>query len=389
MGGASTFVLNLTAELVRRKIPTEVYSFDDDNGLTAEFAQARVPVFCQDGKRHIFEDRLLAILRRMAQFLPSVVIANIGTTSFETLRYMPQGIFRCGVVHADLQSVYDSVRVYARFMDSMAVVSQTIREKLREMPDFANVPVTYLPLGVPMPERVSPKSFSDPLRILYLGRIAREQKRVHLFPQILEDLSRTGMPFHWTIAGEGPESSWLRDALRSARQDQTVEQLGFVPYADVPALIDRHDVFLLASDYEGLPLTLLEAMGHGLVPIVSDLASGVRDVVNDSNGCRVALENVGGYAAAIHRLHQDRDLTATLSANARAAAYPFFSTAGMADRWLASFPKPGAGVEWPKRWRVQSRMGAPNNYRSWGIMYGLRRLFKRLNRASRKATPVN
>src|SRR5258708_7408499 len=63
--------------------------------------------------------------------------------------------------------------------------------------------------------------------------------------------------------------------------------VGTVSYVKTGALFDNHDVLILVSDYEGLPLSLLEAMGHGVVPVVSDLESGIRDVVDNRSAILV------------------------------------------------------------------------------------------------------
>ncbi|MST93997.1 MAG: glycosyltransferase [Pedosphaera sp.] len=379
MGGSSTFVLNLAGELARRNVPAGVFCFERENDLAADFRAVNVPVFSFDGRALIFEDKLARVLGAVREFRPTVVLANIGTPSFEVLRYLPRGVFRCGIVHADLPSVYDSLRRYAPVLDAMAVVSQLIREKVHALPEFARVAVPYLPLGVPMPAQLPPRVFTGPLRVLYLGRLAREQKRVHLFPQILADLRRSGVPFHWTIAGEGPEGGWLRGNLGSGGPGQTVTFRGPVAFADVPELMSEHDVFLLASDYEGLPLTMLEAMGSGVVPVVSDLPSGVRDVVDENNGWRVAPENVAGYSEAIIALHGDRKGMAALSAAARQKVYPHFALAGMGDRWLGSFPAgAGAWEPWPERFQIRAPLWVANGsrYQPAGRMF--RRWMKRL-----------
>ena len=161
------------------------------------------------------------------------------------------------------------------------------------------------------------------------------------------------MPFHWTIAGEGEERGFLETNIKSVSPDQTVSFVGSVPYAKVPALLREHDVFLLASDYEGLPLSLLEAMGCGLVPVVSDLKSGIPEVVDASNGILVPLDEVAGYALAIIYLHAHREELAVKSAAARERVQKDFSVAAMTDRWLAALPVTKAGlVAWPKSWRI-------------------------------------
>jgi glycosyltransferase involved in cell wall biosynthesis len=383
LGGSTTFLCNFAGELVRRNIPTEIVSFESHHPLASDFERLNVPVRRQDERRIIFEDRLHAILEALGRSKPAVVVANLSAMSFEVLRYLPPGVFRVGVAHSDDPGVYNMVRRYAGQLNLMAAVSETIKRRLETMPEFAGVPVKYLPLGVPMPAAVAPREFNGPLRILYLGRLGREQKRVHLFPEILAGLKSAGIPFHWTIVGEGPEAAWLKETMKTRTPGdmpdpsdavQTVSIRGSISYAEVPRLLAGYEVFLLASDYEGLPLTLLEAMGSGLVPVVSDLPSGIRELVDEHTGKRVAPDNVAGYAQAILWLHAHRGEMARLSANAREKVFREYSVGAMTDRWLDAFPKSPATPDWPTRWTIQPPLGSSTSFRFSRPGKALRRL---------------
>jgi glycosyltransferase involved in cell wall biosynthesis len=172
-------------------------------------------------------------------------------------------------------------------------------------------------------------------------------------------LVASGIPFHWTIAGDGVERGFLERNLKSAGPAQTVSFTGAVKYADVPAVLAQHDIFLLASDYEGLPLSLLEAMGCGLVPVVSDLKSGIPEVVDSINGILVPVDDVAGYARAIIHLHGHRDELAAKSAAARARVEKDFSITAMTDRWLGIIPE-GASPQgvWPDQFQVTGPLTA-------------------------------
>jgi glycosyltransferase involved in cell wall biosynthesis len=296
------------------------------------------------------------VLRELSRFQPTVVLANLSATSFEVLRYLPAGVFRVGVGQSDHPTTYEMMRHYVPHMDLMALVSQTMKSKAGALPEFSSVPLAYLPYGVPIPpdERLAARRFDRPLRILYLGRLVQEQKRVRLFPAILERLKSSGIPFHWTIAGEGPEREFLERTMNGTRPHQTISFPGKILYADVPRILSEHDVFLLASDHEGLPLSLLEAMGQELVPVVSDLPSGIPEVVDETTGRLVALDNVAGYADAVVWLHRHRDEMKLLSQNARERVQREFSVEAMTDRWLAVFPNkiPAIGA-WPTAWDIK------------------------------------
>jgi glycosyltransferase involved in cell wall biosynthesis len=380
LGGSTTFLINLAGELVRRSVPVEVLSLERENPLAADFQKQNIPVHCLDQRRMIFEDRMKAVLRRLALFKPTVVVATLGATSFEVLRYVPPGVFRVGMAQSDDPLVYDMMRHYATWTDLAVVVSQAMKQKLEVMPEFARVPVACLLYGVPIcPDAELPaREPGAPLRILYLGRLGREQKRVHLFPEILRQLVAAGIPFHWTIAGEGEERGFLEANLKANAPNQTVAFTGMVRYADVPALLRQHDVSLLTSSYEGFGLSIAEAMGYGHVPVVSDLPAGIPEMVNATNGMLVPVDDVAGYARAIVHLHQHRDELAAKSAAARAGVKTKFSLAAMANRWLAALPSTQARVEpWPERWKVTGPLTAGNPVHFSPPMRLLRRIAAR------------
>jgi glycosyltransferase involved in cell wall biosynthesis len=383
LGGSSTFLCNFAGELVRRNIPTEVLSLHNAGPLAADFARLNIPVRSMGDRPRIFEDRLRSLLLRLKDFRPTVVAATLSPSSFEVLRYMPAGVFRVGVGQSDEPRVYNSLATYVRHMDMLAVVSPTMKRKAEALPEFTGVPVCSLPYGVPIPEagRLPARKRDRPLRILYLGRLYREQKRVQLFPTILDQLRSSGIPFHWTIAGDGPERTWLEQAMRNTGPEQTVSFTGPIPYSDILPLLFAHDVFLLASDYEGLPLSLLEAMGCGLVPVVSDLPSSIGEVVNETTGKLVAPDNISGYAGSIVWLHGHRAEMRQLSQNARERVRREYSVAAMTDRWLTALPQvPRSEISWPKSTPIRPILSARNKWRFSPPMRVVRRAFVRFRR---------
>jgi glycosyltransferase involved in cell wall biosynthesis len=234
-----------------------------------------------------------------------------------------------------------------------------------------------LPAGGPRLQRAE----SEPLRVLYLGRLEDDGKRVRLFPAIFERLKNSGIPFVWTIAGEGPERQFLEENMKPGDDRQRVVFKGLVPYSEVPALLAEHDILLLTSDLETFSLSLHEGMAAGLVPVVSDLPGRVGRMVTPERGIRVPVNHVDGYADAIIRLHRDRKKWRRMSLAAMAAIGPECSVEAMADRWLAILPPvPETPVVWPVRWKLQvPRFAAKKRWWFSPPMRALRRLAARVH----------
>jgi glycosyltransferase involved in cell wall biosynthesis len=379
LGGAATFLLNLGGELVRREIPVQVVSLEHENPFASDFALARIPLHVEDERKAIFEDRIASALQVIRHFKPTVVVACLGPSSYEILRYIPKSVTRLGMLQSDSPDSYPVVATYAPFFDGVIGVSRKIQDNFRADPVLGRVPTHYLPYGVPLPkENLRPaREQSEPIRILYFGRLCRPQKRVHLFAEIFRQLKAARLPFQWTIAGDGPERLWLEKEMISSSPMSVVQFPGAIDYRGVPRLLDSHDVFLLTSDHEGLPLSLLEAMGHGVVPIVSDLESGIREVVDATNGVLVPVDDLDGYVRAIAYFDKHRDELAAKSTAAAERVRVEFSVEAMADRWLKVLGKGADGtVVWPYRFDVRGPLTDSKQWKYSAAARPLRRLLK-------------
>jgi len=99
---------------------------------------------------------------------------------------------------------------------------------------------------------------------------------------------------HLVLVGEGVLRKRLEDQAKNLGLTRQVQFLGL--RTDVPDVLGAMDVFVLSSDWEGTPLSLVEAMASGL-PIVSTAAGGVPELIeNGEDGFLVQLGDVKGLS---------------------------------------------------------------------------------------------
>ncbi len=176
-----------------------------------------------------------------------------------------------------------------------------------------------------------------PLEAWVIGLVAnlRPQKNhellLHAFARLLlkEPVARL------VLAGDGN----LRGALEAlAHQLGVQDQVHFLgARSDVPELFATFDVYCLPSHYEGMPLTLFEAMAAGK-PVVATSVVGIREVVTDGKtGLLVPPDDPDALAQALMRVRQDRHLCRTLAEAGREYAYMHARLKDMVDQYAALY----------------------------------------------------
>jgi glycosyltransferase involved in cell wall biosynthesis len=86
------------------------------------------------------------------------------------------------------------------------------------------------------------------------------------------------------IAGDGPERDYLEKEAKKLNINSSIQFLGRIPHGDMPNLFSQADVYVSTSLYDGTSVSLLEAMGSGTFPIVTDVPTNREWIINGTNG---------------------------------------------------------------------------------------------------------
>ena len=248
---------------------------------------------------------------------PAIVIPNYVWPLF--LTGLEPGVRCVGVCHADDVAQYHRpLSWYEPAITKFIAVSRECTEKLHQFIPCRTEDVTTLPYGVHVPSPLNRTYQAKPLRLIYAGRVTQPQKRVWDFVPLVENLLRAKVPFVFDIVGGGDEFEPLKQMMHARIPAADVRFHPRVPHAQMPSIWLEHDIFVQVSDFEGTSVSMLEAMAHGVVPVVTAASSGIADVITSKdNGFVVPIGDMAAMSACIAQLAED----ATLLKSVGRAAY--------------------------------------------------------------------
>jgi glycosyltransferase involved in cell wall biosynthesis len=152
------------------------------------------------------------------------------------------------------------------------------------------LPITVLPNAVPAATYSASDRAWGEKTIVYLGRL-HESKGLSDIVESSRMLIAQGFKFRFDCYGSGPDEESFVRSMTDVLGDK-FSFGGVVAGAEKVAALHRSDVFLMPSKFEGLPLSLLEAMASGCVPVVSDRGA-IPSVIDDGrNGFLVEPGNL-------------------------------------------------------------------------------------------------
>lgn len=167
-------------------------------------------------------------------------------------------------------------------------------------------------------------SASTRLRIGYLGRIAATKGMNELLTACAE-LRRNQIPIELHLAGAEENKGEFLPAFVAAVGEE-LHYWGVISGSTKNAFLRSLDVFVLPSYFEGLPISMLECMSYGAVPVVTPVGSIPEVVYDGENGVLIEVKDAHSIASAITRIYRDEALRITLRQNARKTVFEDFST---------------------------------------------------------------
>ncbi len=175
--------------------------------------------------------------------------------------------------------------------------------------------------------------------LVWMGRLV-PQKRPDLLLAAFAQVCRE-LPARLWICGEGPLASALQAQARELGIADVVDFLGFVgnPFA----LLSQADLFVLSSDFEGLPNALIEAQGLGLAAVATRCPYGPDEIVVDGEtGLLVPPGDAAALAAAALALLRDPARRQRMGEAAQRQARARFAVEPLLGQWQALLETAGA-----------------------------------------------
>lgn len=170
--------------------------------------------------------------------------------------------------------------------------------------------------GVTPDRYVSPKQRSGK-KALFVGRLAAVKGLPVLF-EALKPLVLAHPDFHLTLIGDGPERQALERVARDFGLSEYVSFVGYKSQDEVAVALAEHDLLVLPSFAEGVPVVLMEAMAATL-PVVTTRIAGVAELVEDGiSGLLVPPGDAKALQVALERVISDTELAERMGQAGRA-----------------------------------------------------------------------
>lgn len=337
-GGAETMCENLCyAQKALGHDVVAVSLYNEHTPIAQRMEAAGIRILYLDKKLGMDVSMVPKLARIMQQEKPDVVHTHLDVIKYAVAAAKLCGVKTCvhtvhNVAEKEAEGLSQKInRVYYKLGWSKPValspeVQRTICQ-IYGLPENC-VPVVYngIDLGKCIPKQKYTNTGS--IEFLHIGRF-NEQKNhaglLHAFRMLLERIPDCKL----CLIGDGE----LRPEM-----EQLVEKLGIQnavvfqgSQSNVHPFLNQADAFLLPSNYEGMPMTIIEAMATGL-PIVATRVGGVPDMVEDGISALLVPCEEEAVCAACERLATDATLREKLGKAAKDRS-PMFSASQMATRY--------------------------------------------------------
>ncbi len=174
----------------------------------------------------------------------------------------------------------EKIKSYGIPESKLSVISMGIEERFKEV-GLKKIPDGKHPMTV-----LSNRNLLPIYNVLQL---------VRAIPLVIQEDPNV----RFIIAGDGPEKVKIEDEAKALKVESYVEFLGHVPHDQMPELLSKADIYVSTSLADGTSVSLLEAMGAGAFPVVSDIPANRGWVEDGKNGLLFSANNVEDLAEKI------------------------------------------------------------------------------------------
>ncbi len=364
VGGPVTWLMHLLPALQRYGFDVNclIFYHVGNNGPLTEHLKKNNIALKGTSFNYYTEDNIQWLLQQLKSNQPDIFVPNLVVPAYLATPWIKKaGIKIIGVSHSD-DPFYHAIQEL--FIDGkekfrahgMIVVSKELEYQLNQSPQIANIKLERIPYGVQIPKEKAEWN-DNTLKVVYVGRLSEEQKRISevtkAFCKMVQEVPNTEA----IIYGEGPDRNNVENILCSEGKGLPVYLGGNIPALEMQQkLLDAH-VIVLLSDYEGLPIAILEAMACGVVPVCLNMRSGITEQIKNGVTGYIVSDRDKDFIHTINKIASNKGLWQTISLNAKKVITDNFSMELCHHKYIKYFnslaiSKQKKEIKLPKRYNL-------------------------------------
>jgi glycosyltransferase involved in cell wall biosynthesis len=343
VGGVSSWLRRIVPWLREQGIDARVdlFCFGKKPGVNADWYRSQNVPLRWSPWQYETQRAVRQCLRWLREELPQVYVPNcIVPAYFAAAEARRCGADTVGILHSDDPFYWGIVDEFVLGgeewrLDELVTVSRFLRDAVQSN-GRVSMPLYEIPYGVTIPQWRATWS-KEKLRIIYTGRLVDEQKRISELARAFCRVARDHANLEAWIVGAGSAESNVRNVIAAEGMDEKVVLKGRIDSAHINEVLRECQIFVLLSDYEGMPISLIEAMAAGLVPICLETRSGVDEVINHMKNGILVQDRENSFSEAVSYLIRNPELWSELSAAARRTILERYSEERSFAQWKELF----------------------------------------------------
>jgi len=249
----------------------KVTCFAAKNNVSLLLQYARINKYCKENKIQIIHAHLpwAGIVARIVGKITKIPVLYTEHNNFDKYHF--------------LTKILSSVTY--KYQTKVLAVSEDAKTALEKRNLFHDI--EYVPNGVntaffskqtALTKLYDIETFIGDSKVIGTVAVFRKQKRLDIFIEVAHLAQQKKLPFKFLMVGDGTEMS----LVKSLMEQYQLKNVFLAGLQESPIDFMRYmDVFLITSDFEGLPVALLEAMSMEIVPFCTNVG-GIPNVVKDN-----------------------------------------------------------------------------------------------------------
>lgn len=315
LAGAETMCENLTNSLIKLGHEVIVISLYDYHSIITERMEKNgIKIIYLNKKSGLDLSLTIKLVKIFKEYKPDIVHSHLYAG-----KYAHVAASICGVpgkvytIHNIAKNEAGKMnRTFNRFLFKHChVVPVSLSKAIQKSVvdeyniNFKDTPVIFN--GVSMEKCHIKNDYTGNKKILHIGRFSA-QKNHEVLVKAFSTVVNRGHDVSLYLYGQGELEESIKELVKNLHMDKKIFFCGLTD--DVYSVMESTDIFVLPSLFEGMPMTLIEAMGTGM-PILASNVGGIPDMIeNEKSGllCEPTVEEVAAGLEKLISSEEDRKL---------------------------------------------------------------------------------